>query len=159
MVEKLSKQPTKLSDFPPILRKVVEYKLNSGPESITFKDICDKVGVNYETFRSEKWKYKTKHNKDLDLYLYNHRLDPIKNSAYEIYSSITNKAISGALGQQKLVAELLGDIKNKLEIDHKITGLFACFSPNPNVMPEDIKRRRKEMKPNNIQVIDIDLDD
>jgi len=95
----------------------------------------------------------------LDLYLYNHRLDPIKNNAYQVYSSITNKAISGALGQQKLVAELLGDVKNKVEVDHKITGFFACFGRDPKVMPEDIKELRKKTKPNGVQIIDIDLDD
>jgi len=50
-MNELPKTPTKLSDFPPIQRKVFEYNLNSGPERITFKDICDKVGVNYETFK------------------------------------------------------------------------------------------------------------
>jgi len=149
----------KLSDFPPILRKVLKYKLDNGLERITFKDICDTIKVNYESFKHTKWKYKTKHNKDMDLYLYTHRLDPVKNSAYQVYSSITNKAISGSLGHQKLFSEIVGDVKNKVEIDHKVTGLFACFSPNPNIMPEDIKRRRKEMKPNGVQIIDVDLDD
>ena len=142
-MKELNKPSPKLEDFPPIIRKVLEYKLNSGPERITYKEICDTIGVNYESFKSEKWKYKEKHNKDLDLYLYNHRLDPIKNSAYQVYSSITNKAISGALGQQKLVTELLGDVKNKVEIDHKITGFFACFGGSPTVMPKNIIELRK----------------
>ncbi|MDA2920627.1 hypothetical protein MYX76_14235 [Desulfobacterota bacterium AH_259_B03_O07] len=158
-MKELNKPPAKLEDFPPILRKVLEYKLNSGPERITFKDICDTIGVNYESFKHAKWKYKEKHNKDMDLYLYTHRLDPIKNSAYQVYSSITNKAISGALGQQKLVAELLGDIKDKLEIDHKVTGFFACFGGDPSIMPKDIQEKRKQMKPDGIQIIDVDLDD
>ena len=95
----------------------------------------------------------------MDLYLYNHRLDPIKNSAYQVYSSITNEAMSGALGQQKLVAELLGDIKNKVEIDHKITGLFAVVGPDPNIIPQDIIESDKINKPDGKQIIDIEYED
>jgi len=158
-MNELSKPATKLEDFPPILRKVLEYKLNSGPERITFKEICDTIGVNYESFKHAKWKYKEKYNKDMDLYIYNHRLDPIKNSAYEIYSSITNKAITGSLGQQKLAAELLGDIKDKVEIDHKITGLFAVVGSDPNIIPADIVENDKIIKPDGKQIIDIDYED
>ncbi len=80
-MQNLAKPNTKLEDFPPKLRKVIRYKLNSGPEFITYKDICEKLNIDYDTFRSQKYYYKEKHNKDLDLYLYNHRLDPVKNSA------------------------------------------------------------------------------
>jgi len=158
-MKELNKPSPKLEDFPPILRKVLKYKLNSGPERITFKGICNTLNIDYDTFKSAKWKYKAKHNKDLCLYLDAHRMDVIKRGTFDTYQSITLQAQEGKLGQQKLVAELRGDIKNKLEVDHKVTGLFACFSPNPNVMPEDIKRKRKEMKPNGVQIIDVDLDD
>ncbi|MDA2918048.1 hypothetical protein MYX76_00895 [Desulfobacterota bacterium AH_259_B03_O07] len=149
----------KLSDFPPILRKVLKYKLDNGQEVITFKGICNKLNINFDSFKANKWKYANKYNKDLDLYLDEHRMDVIKRGTFDTYQSITLQAQEGKLGQQKLVAELRGDIRNKLEIDHKVTGLFACFSPNPNVMPKDIEEKRKEMKPNGVQIIDIDLDD
>jgi len=51
------------------------------------------------------------------------------------------------------------EIKIELEIDHKVTGLFACFSPDPNIMPKDIEEKRKKMKPDGVQIIDVDLDD
>lgn len=149
-----------LNDFPPILRMVLEYKLNSGPERITFKGICNVLNIDYDTFKSAKWEYKAKHNKDMDLYLDEHRMDPIKRGTFDTYQRITFDAVeNGKLGQQKLLVELRGDIKNKLEIDHKVTGLFACFSPNPNVMPKDIQEKRKKMKPDGVQIIDVDLDD
>ncbi|MDA2919856.1 hypothetical protein MYX76_10245 [Desulfobacterota bacterium AH_259_B03_O07] len=157
-MQELAKSSTKLEDFPPKLRKLGRYLIENDDNDPLYK-ICDKLGLNYDSIITLKARYKNKYNKDFDLMLHEHRMEPIKRNSLKIYKSLASKAISGSIGQQKLVAELLGDIKNKLEIDHKVTGLFACFSPNPKVMPEDIKRKRKEMKPDGVQIIDIDLDD
>jgi len=158
-MEKLSKQPTKLSDFPPILRKVLKYKLDNGQEVITFKDICNKLNINFDSFKANKWKYANKFNKDLDLYLDEHRMDVIKRGSFDTYQSITLQAQEGKLGQQKLVAELRGDIRNKLEIDHRVTGFFACFGGSPSVMPDNVKKERERTMKDGVQIIDIDLDD
>ncbi len=151
-----------LSDFPPVLRKVLKYKLNNESESITFKEICLRLGVNYESFKHAKWKYREKHNKDMDFYLDQHRMDVIKRGTFDTYQSITLQAQDGKLGQQKLIAELRGDLKNKLEIDHKVIGLHTVFAPgsDPTKVPTAIKRiREKNLDKDGIQIIDVDLDD
>jgi len=158
-MQEIANKAPKLIDFPPILRKVLKYKLDNGEEVITFKDICNKLNINFDSFKANKWKYAKKYNKDLDLYLDEHRMDPIKKGTYNTYQKITLDAQEGKLGQQKLMAELRGDIKNKLEIDHKVTGFFACFGGSPSVMPDNVKEQRKKMKPNGVQIIDVDLDD
>ncbi|MDA2918592.1 hypothetical protein MYX76_03690 [Desulfobacterota bacterium AH_259_B03_O07] len=158
-MKEIAKKDINIRDFPPILRKVLKYKLDNGQEVITFKGICNKLNINFDSFKANKWKYKIKHNKDMDLYLDEHRMDVIKRGTFDTYQSITLQAQEGKLGQQKLVAELRGDIKNKLEIDHKVAGLVYCFGPNPSVMPEDLKEKRKKQKPDGVQIIDVDLDD
>jgi len=80
-----------------------------------------------------------------------HRMDVIKRGTFDTYQSITLQAISGSLGQQKLVAELRGDTKNKVEIDHKVTG--------PNIIPKDLIEKDKIIKPDGKQIIDIDYED
>jgi len=156
-MNKLTKPPI-LSDFPPKLRKLGRYLIENDDNDPLYK-ICDKLGLNYDSIVTLKARYKNKYNKDFDLMLHEYRMEPLKRNSLKIYKSLANKAISGSLGQQKLAAELLGDIKDKVEIDHKITGLFAVVGPDPNIIPADIKESDKINKPDGKQIIDIDYED
>ena len=156
-MQELAKSSTKLEDFPPKLRKLGQFIINSG-QLMTLKEACESTGINYQTIRTQILRSKKK-GLDFHRLVDDHVIEKLRNARPEVYKSLQEKATSGSLGHQKLFSEIVGDVKNKVEVNHKVTGLFACFSPNPNVMPEDIKRKRKEMKPNGVQIIDIDLDD
>ena len=156
-MQELAKSSTKLEDFPPKLRKLGQFIINSG-QLMTLKEACESTGINYQTIRTQILRSKKK-GLDFHRLVDDHVIEKLRNARPEVYKSLQDQAISGSLGHQKLFSEIVGDRKDKLEIDHKVTGLFACFSPNPNIMPEDIKRKRKEMKPNGVQIIDVDLDD
>jgi len=152
-MQELAKKSSKLSDFPPKLRKLGQFIINSG-QLMTLKEACESTGINYQTIRTQILRSKKK-GLDFHRLVDDHVIEKLRNARPEVYKSLQDQAISGSLGHQKLFSEIVGDVKNKLEIDHKVTGLFACFSPSPNVMPEDIKRKRKEMKPDGVQIIDM----
>ncbi len=156
-MQELAKSSTKLEDFPPKLRNLGRFIINSG-QLMTLKEACEATSINYQTVRTQILRSKKK-GLDFHRLVDDHVIEKLRNARPEVYKSLQDQAISGSLGHQKLFSEIVGDRKDKLEIDHKVTGLFACFSPNPKVMPEDIKRRRKEMKPDGVQIIDVDLDD
>ncbi len=158
-MEKLSKQPTKLSDFPPKLRTLGLYLIENDDNEPLYK-ICDKLGLNYDSIITLKARYKNKYNRDFDLMLHEYRLEPLKRNSLKIYKSLANRAISGSIGPQKLAAELLGDIKNKVEVDHRVIGLHTVFAPgsDPKNPPAAIKRiRAKNLDENGVQIINLDL--
>ncbi len=145
-----------LSDFPSKLRKLGQYLIEDDDNDPLYK-VCDKLGLNYDSIVTLKARCKNKYNKDFDLMLHNYRMEPLMRSSLKVYKSLTNQAITGSLGHQKLFSELLGDRRNKLQIDHKITGLFAVYSES--TIPEDYHDDRKKMKPNGVQIVDIEIED
>jgi len=83
----------------------------------------------------------------------------LRNARPEVYRSLRERAISGSLGHQKLFSEIVGDRKDKVEVDHKVTGLFAVVGPDPNIIPKDLIEKDKIIKPDGVQIIDIDYED
>jgi aryl carrier-like protein len=154
-MNEIAKREIKISDFPPKLRKLVQYILENS-EIESFDDAINKLGMNLQSIRTMKSRLKRR-GIDIDVYLHEKRLEKLKRYSPYVYDSLVTKAITGSLGHQKLFSELLGDRRNKLQIDHNITGLFAVFSGS--TIPEDYQDDRKKMKPNGVQIVDIEIED
>jgi hypothetical protein len=152
----LANPSTKLEDFPPKLRRLGQYLIENDDIDPLYK-VCDKLGLNYDSIVTLKARCKNKYNKDFDLMLHEYRMEPLKRNSLRIYRSLANKAICGSLGHQKLFSELLGDRQNKLQVDHNITGLFCVYSGS--TIPEDYQDDRKKMKPDGVQIVDIEIED
>ncbi|MDA2918723.1 hypothetical protein MYX76_04405 [Desulfobacterota bacterium AH_259_B03_O07] len=96
---------------------------------------------------------------DFNEFVSSKSIELLRKGKYEVCRSLRNNAISGVSADRKLFFQLSGDYKERQEIDHKVTGFFACFGGSPTVMPDNVKEQRKKQKPNGVQIIDIDLDD
>jgi len=88
-----------------------------------------------------------------------HVIEKLRNARPEVYKSLREKAISGSGFHQKLFSQLVGDYKERQEVDHKVTGLFAVVGSDPNIIPKDIVENDKVIKPDGKQIIDIDYED
>jgi len=156
-MNELSNPSTKLEDFPPKLRKLGQFIISSG-QLMTLKEACEATSINYQTVRTQILRSKRK-GLDFHRLIDDYVIEKLRNARPEVYSSLREKAISGSLGHQKLFSEIVGDRKDKLEIDHKITGLFAVVGPDPNIIPADIKESDKINKPDGKQLIDVTYED
>jgi len=156
-MNELAKASTKLEDFPPKLRKLGLFIINSG-QLMILKEACEATSINYQTIRTQILRSK---RKGLDFHglIDNYVIEKLRYARPEVYSSLRDKAISGSLGHQKLFSEIVGDRKDKLEVDHKITGFFAVVGPSANIIPDDIVENDKVIKPDGKQIIDIDYED
>ena len=157
-MQEIANKEIKLSDFPPKLRRLGQYLIENEDNDSLCK-ICDKLGLNYHSIVTLKTRYKNKYNKDFDLMLHDYRMEPLKRNSLKVYKSLVLEAISGSLGHQKLFSEIVGDHKNKLEVDHRVIGLFAVVGPTNSTPPADIQEMRKEMKPDGVQIIDVEYED
>jgi aryl carrier-like protein len=151
----LVKKDISISDIPPKLRKVVQYILENR-EIKSFDDAVNKLGMNLQSIRTMKSRLK-KRGIDIDVYLHEKRLEKLKRYSPYVYDSLVKEAITGSLGHQKLFSELLGDRRNKLQIDHNVTGLFAVFSGS--TIPDDYQEDLKKMKPDGVQIVDVEIED
>lgn len=149
-MQALTKSSTKLEHFPPKLRKLGQYIISCG-QLMTLKEACESTGINYDTVRTLIARYKRK-GKDFHSLVNDCVIEKLVNARPDVYRSLQEKAISGSLGHQKLFSEIVGDHKNKVEVDHRITGLFAVFTSHS--VPEANKEMDKVLKPNGVQIID-----
>ena len=158
-MRELAKSSPKLEDFPPKLRNLGRFIINSG-QLMTLKEACEATSINYQTVRTQILRSKKK-GLDFHRLVDDHVIEKLRNARPEVYKSLQERAISGSLGHQKLFSEIVGDIKDKLEIDHKLTGLHYVYAPSSKLedMPEGIKKIREKTKPDGIQIIDADMDD
>ena len=156
-MRELAKSSPKLEDFPPKLRKLGQFIISCG-QLMTLKEACEAIEINYPSVRTQIMRSKKKGN-DFHGLIDDCVIEKLKNARPDVYKSLQERAISGSLGHQKLFSEIVGDVKNKLEINHKVTGFFACFGGSPSVMPDNVKEQRKKLKPDGVQIIDVDLDD
>jgi hypothetical protein len=90
--------------------------------------------------------------------LHDYRMEPLKRNCLKVYKSLAKEAITGSLGHQKLFSEIVGDSKNRVQVDHNITGLFHAFGGSTQ-MPEELRKEHEASKPNGVQVIDAEVID
>jgi hypothetical protein len=154
-VKELVNSSIKLSDFPPQLRRVAEVMTNS-VEFTSLKTACELANVNYDSARTMISRYR-KRGIDFTEYVSSKSIELLQKGKYDVCRSLRSNAISGASADRKLFFQLTGDLVDKHQIDHNVKGLFAVFSGS--TIPEDYEEKRKQVKPDGVQVIDIDLID
>ena len=100
-MESLNKPSVKLEHFPPKLRKLGSYIINSG-QLTTLKQACESTGVNYQTIRTQILRSK---RKGLDFHglIDNYVIEKLRYARPEVYSSLRDKAISGSLGHHSFL--------------------------------------------------------
>ena len=146
------KKDLSIDDFPPVLRDPTEKRFEialSTNEWITDKQACLITGVNYESFRTMKLRYKKK-AMDLDSYVANATMLMLPKFKPQVYMEIIRGATSSfnsqAPSQQKLFAQLIGDIQtgrggDRLQINNVINlgTAVPLVSSNGNIIPNDLK--------------------
>ncbi len=146
-----------LAVYPPKLRKLGQFIINSG-QLMTLKEASEATGICYSTIRTQIMKSKKKGN-DFHNLIDTHVIEKLRNARPEVYKSLQERAISGSGFHQKLFSQLVGDYKERQEIDHKVQGKIVVFSPS-SVMPEDIRKEREaEQDENGVQIIDLEYDE
>jgi len=155
-MQELSKTTPKLQDFPPKLRKLGMFIINSG-QLMTLKEASDATGISYSTIRTQIMRCKKKGN-DFNKLVDEHVIEKLRNARPDVYKSLLEGALSGSYNHIKLYSQLVGDYKERQEIDHKVQGKIVVFSPSR--IPDDIQEiRKKERDENGVQIIDAEFDE
>jgi len=132
--------------------------INSG-QLMTLKEACESTGISYSTIRTQIMRCKKKGN-DFHKLVDEHVIEKLRNARPEVYKSLQERAISGSGFHQKLYSQLVGDYKERQEIDHNVRAKIVVFSPTPGVIPADIQEKReRETDENGVQIIDTTFDD
>jgi len=156
-MQELPKTTPKLEDFPPKLRKLGMFIINSG-QLMTLKEASEATGISYSTIRTQIMRCKKKGN-DFNKLVDEHVIEKLRNARPDVYKSLLEGAISGSLGHQKLFSQLVGDYTERQQIDHNVKAKIMVFSPS-SVMPEDIRKEREaEEDEHGVQIIDTTFDE
>ncbi len=140
-MDELTKSALKLEDFPPKLRKLGMFMINSG-QLMTLKDACEATGINYDTIRTQIGQCNKKGN-DFHKLINEHVIEKLGNARPDVYKSLQDRAINGTAADRKLFAQLTGDLIERQQIDHN----HAVIVTYPTgVIPADIERKRLEKK-------------
>lgn len=156
-MKELSKTTPKLEDFPPKLRKLGMFIINSG-QLLTLKEACESTGICYSTIRTQIMRSK---KKGLDFHglVDDHVIEKLRNARPDVYKSLQERAISGSGFHQKLYSQLVGDYTERQQIDHNVKAKIVVFSPS-SVMPDDIRKEREaEEDEHGVQIIDTTFDE
>ena len=156
-MKELSKTTPELEDFPPKLRKLGMFIINSG-QLMTLKEASEATGISYSTIRTQIMRSKKKGN-DFHNLIDEHVIEKLRNARPEVYKSLLEGAISGSAAHTKLFAQLTGDLVEHHKVDHNIKAKIMVFSPS-SVMPDDVREKReKETDEHGVQIIDTTFDD
>jgi len=147
------KTDMKIEDFPPKLRKLGMFIINSG-QLMTLKEACESTGINYSTIRTQIMRCKKKGN-DFNKLVDEHVIEKLRNARPEVYKSLQERAIEGSLGHQKLFSQLIGDYTERQQIDHRHAVIVS--SPLSSQVPADIKRKELEQKEKDKDVIEVEI--
>jgi len=151
-----TKKELELNDFPPKLKKLGMFIINSG-QLMTLKEACESTGINYSTIRTQIMRCNKK-GKDFHRLVDEHVIEKLRNARPDVYKSLQERAISGSGFHQKLFSQLVGDYTERQQIDHKLQAKMVLFSPGK--MPEDIRKEREaEQDEHGVQIIDTTFDD
>jgi len=143
------KTDMKIEDFPPKLRKLGMFIINSG-QLMTLKEACESTGINYSTIRTQIMRSKKKGN-DFNKLVDERVIEKLRNARPEVYKSLQGRAFEGSLGHQKLFSQLIGDYTERQQIDHRHAVIVS--SPLSSQVPQDILDKRKEQEEKDKEVI------
>jgi len=152
-MQELTKTTPELEDFPPKLRKLGMFIINSG-QLMTLKEACESTGISYSTIRTQIMRCNKKGN-DFHKLVDTHVIEKLRNARPEVYKSLQERAISGSGFHQKLFSQLVGDYKERQEIDHKVQSKIVLLSPSK--LPADVQRiYDAERDENGVQIIELE---
>ncbi len=155
MMKELTKTTPKLEDFPPKLRKLGLFIINSG-QLMTLKEASESTGISYSTIRTQIMRCKKKGN-DFNRLVDEHVIEKLRNARPDVYKSLQEGAISGSLGHQKLFSQLVGDYTERQQVDHNIQAKIVVFSPGK--IPQDlVEEYAEQVDENGVQIIDHEFD-
>ncbi len=156
-MNKVSNKLPELSEFPPKLRKLGLFIINSG-QLMTLKEAYESTCINYQTIRTQIMRCKKK-GLDFHRLVDTHVIEKLRNARPDVYKNLLERAISGSAAHTKLFSQLVGDYTERQQIDHNVKAKIVVFSPS-SVMPEDIRKEREaEEDENGVQIIDTTFDD
>ncbi len=144
-----------LAVYPPKLRKLGRYMIEIG-ELITIKKACNDINLNYDSMNTLICRYRRK-GKDFRALVNSYAIKKLDNYKTEVYDSMTERAISGSLGHQKLYSQLVGDYTERQQINHNLQAKIVVFSPSK--IPQDLQEEyKKERDKDGVQIIDLEFD-
>jgi len=154
-MQELQKITPKLEDFPPKLRKLGMFIINSG-QLMTLKEASEATGISYSTIRTQIMRYKKK-GLDFHRLVDEHVIEKLRNARPDVYKSLQERAISGSLGHQKLFSQLVGDYTERQQVDHTVQAKIVVFSPGK--IPQDlVDEYAEQVDENGVQIIDHEFD-
>ena len=156
-MQEIVKNEIDITNFPPLLRKLARFMIEN-TEFDTIQDACEQLGLSSNAVYVAIHKRKKK-GIDFMNYVADNWKEGLDKAKPLVRNALVREAITGTAMDRKLYFQLTGDLTNKLEVDHKITGLFAVISPSNNQLPEDIQEHRKKVKPFGVQIVDIEYED
>ena len=124
-----------LKKFPPILRKVGKFMLQSD-EPFTLMSACRAVNVNYDSIRTLINRSKRKGN-DFQRFIDEQSSIFLHESKVGVYKALVNGAVSDSHMDRKLYFQLTGDLKETTNIN---VGTLAIGINITGVNPQDNER-------------------
>lgn len=140
-MNELAKPATTIEDFPPKLRKLGLFLINSG-QLMTIKDACEATGINYDSVRQSIMKSKKKGN-DFHGLINERVIEKLRNARPEVYKSLREQSINGSASHQKLFAQLAGDLDERPDIT---INQYTANLSLPQELPSDLLEARLKDK-------------
>lgn len=98
-MNKVSNKLPELSEFPPKLRKLGLFIINSG-QLMTLKEAWESTGMNHQTIRTQIMKCKKK-GLNFHRLVDEHIIEKLRNARPEVYKSLQERAIEGSVCSHK----------------------------------------------------------
>ena len=153
-MNKVSNKLPELSEFPPKLRKLGLFIINSG-QLMTLKEASEATGISYSTIRTQIMRCKKKGN-DFNKLVHTHVIEKLRNARPDVYKSLQERAIEGLATHTRLFAQLTGDLIERQE--HKHAHAVIVTSPMSTQPPAGIVRKELEyQKKEKEKIIDIEV--
>jgi hypothetical protein len=149
-MEEIANKEIKLSDFPPKLRKIIDYVVEN-KDFYNLDEAINQLGLNPHSISTMKSRLK-KRGIVLEDYIYEKRNERIRKYVPYVDNSLVNRAIEGSAKHQELFYKRTGDLIDRHETNVNV-GLQFVFGGGGG-MPEDIRedyeKRQALKKLNNV---------
>ena len=140
-MQEIAKKEIKLSDFPPKLRKIINYIVEN-KDFYNLDEAINQLGLNPHSISTMKSRLKKK-GIVLEDYIYEKRNERLRKYVPYVDNSLVNKAIEGSAKHQELFYKRTGDLIDRQEtnINVGLQFVFAGGSTPPDLAEEQRKRR------------------
>jgi hypothetical protein len=149
-VKEIATTDIKISDFPPSLRRLGQFMINSG-QLMSLKEACESTNINYSSVRTEILRCKKK-GLDFHRFVDDYVLEKLRNARPDVYKSLQDRAIDGSAKHIELFMKAVGDFKERHETTLNV-GLMYVFGGSQ--MPDDLKEEYEERR----KIVDVTTSD